>query len=98
MSYFGSLTAQRRFVRPVPAHVADDGVHRAVVGFDDVVEVTPEQHPLAASGVAALHAQPVVLEHRRGQQPAFEAPFLHGEQPLVAQLPWTSSPRARSTA
>ncbi len=73
-------------VGTVPADVADEHVHSAVLGLDDVVEVAAEQRLLASGPVAGhdVHFAGAV-QHRRRQQSAFEAGVLPGLQPAGLQ-------------
>jgi hypothetical protein len=69
----------------VAADVADDDVDRAVAGVDEVVEVAPEERALAARPVARADLQRAVVEDGDGQQPAFEARRLLGQDLRRAQ-------------
>lgn len=72
----------------MPADVADHGVHGAVRGADDVVEVTAEQGARAAGAVAGGEAEGRALQQRGRQEPSLQAAVLlcaHaalGEPPL----------------
>ena len=60
--------AERGFGRASPADVADEGVHPAVAALHHIVEVSAEQHVLAAGQAARGHAEPRVGQQRRRQQ------------------------------
>lgn len=76
---------QRRLRGPVPRHIADHRVHRAVGGLHHVVEVTAEQGVRPARRVPGHRFEGVVVQQGHGQQPAFEAGVLPRHQPVGAQ-------------
>ncbi|MDQ0785128.1 hypothetical protein QFZ64_000625 [Streptomyces sp. B3I8] len=69
----------------MPADVADDGVHEAVLGLYDVEEVTAEQGLFPPGEVPGGGGHAGRAEQRQGQQPPFQARVLLGTQPALSQ-------------